>query len=130
MSRPDGTYVTSDGGALSGLTPGTAYANRPLVLGASKEIATITSATITTLTTPNFAGPESHAGIITPAAGVAAAGGFSASPRSLWIGQTAPQVSTDFKQFHTGHYRNIRLGNLRALQHDHYGGGPCSMAQT
>jgi hypothetical protein len=96
MSRPDGTYVTSDGGALSGLTPGTAYANRPLVLGASKEIATITSATITTLTTPNFAGPESHAGIITPAAGVAAAGGFSASPRSLWIGQTAPQVSTDF----------------------------------
>jgi hypothetical protein len=41
-------------------------------------------------------GAESHAGVITPVGGVAAAGGFSVSPRSLWIGQTAPQVSTDF----------------------------------
>lgn len=35
---------------LGGVTPGTAAANKALVLGASKEIATITSATITTLT--------------------------------------------------------------------------------
>lgn len=35
---------------LDGITDGTAYANKALVLGASKEIATITSATITTLT--------------------------------------------------------------------------------
>lgn len=35
---------------LDGVTPGTAVASKALVLGASKEIATITSATITTLT--------------------------------------------------------------------------------
>jgi hypothetical protein len=96
FSRPDGTYVTPDGGTLSGLTPGTAYANKPLVLGASKQISTITSATITNATIPNFVGAESHAGVITPVAGIAAAGGFSASPRGIWVGQTAPQVSTDF----------------------------------
>lgn len=63
---------------------------------ASKLSITLTSATITTATIPNFVGAESHAGVITPAGGVAAAGGFSASPRGMWIGQTAPQVSTDF----------------------------------
>ena len=35
---------------IDGITNGTAYADKALVLGASKEIATITSATITTLT--------------------------------------------------------------------------------
>jgi hypothetical protein len=63
---------------------------------ASKLTAILTSATITTATIPNFVGAESHAGVITPVGGLAAAGGFSVSPRSLWIGQTAPQVSTDF----------------------------------
>lgn len=62
----------------------------------SKLSATLTSATITTATIPNFVGAESHAGVITPVAGIAAAGGFSVSPRSIWIGETAPQVSTDF----------------------------------
>jgi hypothetical protein len=37
-------------GVLDGVTAGTATASKALVLGASKEIATITSATITTLT--------------------------------------------------------------------------------
>lgn len=63
---------------------------------ASKTTATFTSATITTATIPNFVGAESHAGAITPVGGIAAAGGFSVSPRSIWIGETAPQVSTDF----------------------------------
>lgn len=52
-----GIYV--DGSALAaaeltvldGVTPGTALASKAVVLGANKEIATITSATITTLTT-------------------------------------------------------------------------------
>ncbi len=35
-------------------------------------------------------------GVLTPTGGVAAAGGFSLSPRGIWVGQTAPQVSTDF----------------------------------
>lgn len=91
-----GAFYTLGGAYFSGVTPGTAAANKPVVLGATKNIATITSATITTLTTPNFAGPEAHAGIITPTGGVAAAGGFSASPRSLWIGETAPMVAGDF----------------------------------
>lgn len=91
-----GAYYVPGGNYFSGVTPGMAYASKPLVLDASKGIATITTATITTATIPNFAGAESHAGIITPVAGVAAAGGFSASPRGLWVGSTAPQVSTDF----------------------------------
>ena len=37
-------------GYLDGLTPGTATASKAVVLGSSKEIATITTATITTLT--------------------------------------------------------------------------------
>jgi len=41
---------------IDGITNGTAAANKALVLGASGEIATITSATITTLTAPNMAG--------------------------------------------------------------------------
>lgn len=55
-----------------------------------------TSLIATTAAIPAFTGAESHAGVITPTGGVAAAGGFSASPRGMWIGQTAPQVSTDF----------------------------------
>jgi len=41
---------------LDGVTPGTATASKAVVLGASKNIATITSATITTLTTTGIAG--------------------------------------------------------------------------
>lgn len=55
-----------------------------------------TSLVATTAAIPAFTGAESHAGIITPTGGVAAAGGFSVSPRSLWIGSSAPAVSTDF----------------------------------
>lgn len=46
---------------IDGITNGTAAANKALVLGASKEIATITSATITTLTAPNMAGAVTFA---------------------------------------------------------------------
>ncbi len=91
-----GAYQTETGVEFSGSTPGVATASRALILDASKGIATITSATITTLTAPNFAGPEAHAGVITPTGGIAAAAGFTASPRGMWIGQTAPQVSADF----------------------------------
>jgi hypothetical protein len=45
-----GAYNTPGGTYFSGVTPGTAAANKPIVLGATKNIATITSATITTLT--------------------------------------------------------------------------------
>ena len=44
------TISESEIGVLDGVTAGTATANKALVIGASKEIATITSATITTLT--------------------------------------------------------------------------------
>ena len=42
--------------ALDGITPGTATASKALVLNSSKGISTITTATITTLTSPNIAG--------------------------------------------------------------------------
>jgi hypothetical protein len=44
------TATAAEHNVLAGVTPGTATASKALVLGASKEIATITSATITTLT--------------------------------------------------------------------------------
>lgn len=59
-----GTAMTADAGELNflaGVTAGTATASKALVLGASKEIATITTATITTLTAPNIAGAVTFA---------------------------------------------------------------------
>lgn len=47
---------------LDAVTPGTATANKVLVMGASKEIATITSATITTLTAPTVNATDVDAG--------------------------------------------------------------------
>lgn len=82
-------------GVLNGVTPGTATASKALVLDSSKGIATITSATITTATIPNFAGAEAHAGIITPTAGIAAAGGFSAAPRNIHTGCAPATAATD-----------------------------------
>lgn len=91
---------------LDGVTAGTATASKAVVLGASKEIATITSATITTLTAPNFAGAETHAGAITaqstlavtgaitPTGGVAAGGGFTAKPAGIHTLGTMATVST------------------------------------
>lgn len=58
------------------------------------DAATMTTATITTATIPNFVGAESHAGIITPAAGVAAGGGFSASPRLVHSGGVPAILTT------------------------------------
>ena len=49
FSFPDSISLTEIG-FLDGVTAGTATASKAVVLGASKEIATITSATITTLT--------------------------------------------------------------------------------
>jgi hypothetical protein len=85
--------VTSDAGAESTIsltefgaldvTAGTATASKALVLGASKEIATITSATITTLTTGAVAGVDSSLGITGLAAAqggdVVATGGTSST---------------------------------------------------
>src|SRR3990167_9086344 len=50
------SIAASDLAKIDSITNGTAAAGKALVLGASKEIATITSATITTLTAPNMAG--------------------------------------------------------------------------
>lgn len=68
---------------------------------ATKLVTALTTLTVTNLVAATaaisaFTGAESHAGIITPTGGIAAAGGFSVSPRSIWIGETAPMVSTDF----------------------------------
>jgi hypothetical protein len=60
---------------LDGLTPGTATASKAVVLGSSKEIATITTATITNLTTTTLT-PTTIAG-----------GSFSSSP-TLGTGTT------------------------------------------
>lgn len=91
---------------LDGVTAGTATASKAVVLDGSKGIATITSATITTATIPNFAGAETHAGAITaqstlavtgattPTGGIAAAGGFSAIPAGIHTLGTMASVST------------------------------------
>lgn len=82
-------------GYLNGVTAGTATASKAVVLDGSKGISTITSATITTLTCPNFAGAEAHAGVLTPTGGIAAAGGFTASPRSIHTGDQPAVATTD-----------------------------------
>lgn len=43
-----------------------------------------------------LSGTESVAGVFTPTGGIAAAGGFTASPRNWHTGATSAQVSTDF----------------------------------
>lgn len=69
--------------ALSaGLIAGTVTASKAVVVDSNKDITGFRNVALT--------------GTLTPAGGVVAAGGFSASPRGIWIGQTAPQVSTDF----------------------------------
>lgn len=50
------TLSATELGFVDGVTAGTATASKAVVLGASKEIATITSATITTLTTSGITG--------------------------------------------------------------------------
>lgn len=68
---------------IDGITNGTAAAGKALVLGASGEIATITSATVTTLTTGAVAGVDSSLGITGLAAAqggdVVATGGTSST---------------------------------------------------
>lgn len=103
-------------GFLDGVTAGTATASKAVVLGASKEISTITTATITNLTsttvtpttiagTPNFSGAVTLAstaavtGAITPTGGVAAAGGYSVSPRCMHTGSNPPAATTDFTDY-------------------------------
>lgn len=108
----DGNTLSGDElGFVDGVTAGTATASKAVVLGASKDIATITSATITTLTTttvagtPNFSGAVTAAstlgvtGAITPTGGVAAAGGFTATPRNMHTGGNPASVSTDFSDY-------------------------------
>lgn len=74
-----GTTITNEEMAvLDGVTAGTATASKAVVLGASKEIATITTATITNLTTTTLT-PTTIAGTpnISGAATVDAAGSLS-----------------------------------------------------
>lgn len=56
---------TTELGFIDGVTAGTATASKAVVLGASKDIATITSATITTLTAPTIAGATTMSGAVT-----------------------------------------------------------------
>jgi hypothetical protein len=65
-------YLTSLFGGTP-VVPGTAAANQPVVLGASKDIATITSATITTMT-GNTVGLHTGTWRVTRGSPVAAAG--------------------------------------------------------
>lgn len=83
-----GTEITY----LDALTPGTVSASKALVVDASKNLATLGAVTMGALVATTGA----FSGVITPTAGVAAAGGFSASPRGIWVGQEAPSVSTDY----------------------------------
>jgi len=55
--------AAADLAKIDGITNGTAASGKALVLGASGEIATITSATITTITTNAIAGGDSSLGI-------------------------------------------------------------------
>lgn len=59
------TISTTESAFVDGVTAGTATASKAVVLGASKEIATITSATITTLTTTTIAGTVAFSGAVT-----------------------------------------------------------------
>lgn len=110
---------------LDTVTAGTATASKAVVLDSSKGIATITSATITTLTstavttgtltasgavstgglsattlslssTLTAGSTSAFTGAITPTGGVAAAGGYSVSPRNMHTGGNPASVSTDF----------------------------------
>lgn len=76
-------------GVLDGVTPGTAAASKAVVLDSSKGVATITSATITTLTSTDIAGGPTFS------AGVGAGGGGSVSPRLIWTGGHQPYDSSD-----------------------------------
>jgi hypothetical protein len=75
-------------GYLTGLfggtpvVPGTAAANQPVVLGASKDIATITSATITTMT-GNTVGLHTGTFRVTRGSPVAAAGSIQGDAAAL-----------------------------------------------
>lgn len=101
------TATAAELNALDITAAGTAQASKAVVLDSSKGISTITSATITTATIPNFAGAETHAGAITaqstlavtgaitPTGGVAAAGGFTARPVGIHTGGVPAVASTD-----------------------------------
>lgn len=97
----DAVIVGAEPGFTDGVTPGTAANNKALVLGASGEIATITSMTVTTLTPTTiagavaFSGAPTVTGAITPTGGVAAAGGFTARPSNIHTGGIPAQVNTD-----------------------------------
>lgn len=85
---------------VSGLKIGTS-GSEVVVTASGTEMNVLTGATNANSGTGKAAilgtsGAITLAGAITPSAGIAAAGGFSISPRGWWVGQTAPQVSTDF----------------------------------
>lgn len=86
-------------GVLDGVTPGTAAASKALVLDSSKGIATITSATITTLTTTtaNVGGVLTTTSATVPTGGHGAAGGFAISPRNWHTGGIS--ATTDFSDY-------------------------------
>lgn len=83
-------YSAYSAGAQVYINAGTAASATWYADTAPSGTNTFTSATITTATIPNFAGAESHAGIITPVAGVAPAGGFSATPGGVVHTQGKP----------------------------------------
>lgn len=90
---PTGLKVQdSDATHVVTIAPGNESADRTLslpVLGGADTVMTLGTA-------QSVAGAKTFTAAIVPTAGVGAAGGFSVSPRGWWVGQTAPQVSSDF----------------------------------
>jgi len=95
---------------LTGITPGTAAANKSVVLGASKEIATITTATVTNLTsttvTPttiagnvNFTGTPTFAAGNTVTAGLRTLGATSTTKSNAGSQTCTSNACTTTTQF-------------------------------
>lgn len=76
-------------GVLTGVTPGTAAANKAVVLGAGKNISTITSATITTLTSTTV-----NSGVLNATSSVLSSGAAGGIGYATGAGGTVAQATS------------------------------------
>lgn len=79
-----------------GITAGTVTASRALVVDANKDLASLRDVTLRNLIA---SGTIVVTGLVTPTAGIGAAGGFSISPRNMHTGGNPPSVSTDMTDY-------------------------------
>ena len=112
-----GGLSTAELGVLDGVTPGTAAASKALVLDSSLGIATITSATVTTLTAPTIAGTTAFTGRLTTTDGVTSGtakvvGGLANSGTSASDAVTAAASNNSFIDFATTY--SIPASTLKA----------------